>query len=193
MNSPSAPQLHAADRVVSEEQRLLESRSAEPRHVSAAVVREPPREQRDVRRAIALWQQHASADGHPPLLDNFRFSPMTGSWDYRFLICGDQTVGNSVFVGYGFKFARVLGLSDEPLLSIPLLQQLPERYRPLFAEGCIKAIAGQAAVRFSGSFEYEVKIELYRTAFMPIILQPNWSKQLVFGSFNFRTVDRIEQ
>jgi hypothetical protein len=37
----------------------------------------------------------------------------------------------------------------------------------------------------SGSFKLDFQVEVYRAVFMPIILQPNWSKQLIFGFVQF--------
>jgi len=48
--------------------------------------------------------------------------------------------------------------------------------------------------RFSGAFNYDFQVELYRGVFLPVRLHPNWSKRLIFGSFNYRTalaVDRV--
>jgi hypothetical protein len=48
--------------------------------------------------------------------------------------------------------------------------------------------------RFSGAFNYDFQVELYRGVFLPIRMHPNWSKWLIFGSFNYRvalSVDRV--
>jgi hypothetical protein len=47
--------------------------------------------------------------------------------------------------------------------------------------------------RFSGSVNDDFKAELYRAVFLPIILHPNWSKRLIFGSFNSKTVLSVDQ
>jgi hypothetical protein len=172
---------------------LLEDQSAVPAHVSADVDRVPPRERRDVQRMIDVWQQNKPEDGSPPLLATFDFSSMNGDWGYRFLICSDPTVENSAFALYGPKFAQLLALPDKATSSIHAVDQVPERYRPLFTTGCSKAIAQQAPARLSGSFKSDFQIELYRAVFMPIILQPHWSKQLVLGSFNSRTVLAVDR
>jgi hypothetical protein len=175
------------------EKALLEEQSTVPEHVSADVEREPPRERRDVQRMIDVWQQNRSADGSPPLLAKFDFSRMKGDWAYRFLICSDPTVANSVFALYGPKFAQQFALPDKATSSTPAIDQIPERYRPIFVDGCSKAIAQQAPARLSGSFKSDIQIELYRSVFMPIILQPHWSKQLVLGSFNSITVLAVDR
>jgi len=45
----------------------------------------------------------------------------------------------------------------------------------------------------SGSFNYDIKVELYRAVFLPIRLHPDWSKRLIFGSFNYRTVLSVDK
>jgi len=77
--------------------------------------------------------------------------------------------------------------------EIPAIYQVPERYRPLFTAGCNNATVQRAPARLSGSFKLNFQVEVYRTVFMPIILQPNWSKQLIFGSFNSRTVVAVDR
>ena len=110
--------------------------------------------------------------------------------------CSDQAVENAAFVAYGLKFAELLGLPETVTAITPLNRQIPERYCPLFAEGCRNAMDKQVPARFSGSFEHDIQAELFRAVFLPIRLQPGWSKWLIFGSFNCRTVlsvDRIAQ
>src|SRR5438874_6833734 len=99
----------------------------------------------------------------------------------------------AAFVIYGLKCAQLLGLSEKVRINIPLINQLPERYRPVFVEGCSKAIAETTPARFSGSFSYDIKDELYRAVFLPIVLHPNWSKRLIFGSFNYKRVLLVGQ
>jgi hypothetical protein len=50
-----------------------------------------------------------------------------------------------------------------------------------------------APARLSGSFHYDIKAELYRAVFLPIRLHPDWSKRLIFGSFNYRTVLSVDK
>src|SRR3954463_12497610 len=97
--------------------------------------RDFPAERRDTESAIRLWHQKASGYGELPPLVTFDFSRLTSDWGYRFLISGDQFVEASVFLVYGVHFARLLGLPQQPRSQIPLLPQLPARYRSLFVEG----------------------------------------------------------
>ena len=69
--------------------------------------------------------------------------------------------------------AAQLGLPAKITDVIPLNQQVPERYRPLFAEGCSTVMRKQVPARFSGAFEHDFKAELFRAVFLPIRLHPS--------------------
>jgi hypothetical protein len=94
----------------------------------------------------------------------------------------------AVFITYGLPFARLLKLPDKAKANVPLIPQLPPRYRDLFVEGCTEALAQPEPARYSGAaIRRDGKIELYRAAFMP--LQGSKStRPLIFGSFNCRVV-----
>ena len=172
---------------------MLEDRSTEPTHMFDAVQVDRSNERRDIQRAIKLWEQSVGEGGDAPLLETFDFSPMRKDWGYRFLICSDPNAENAAFVVYGLKFAQLLGLPETAIASIPVIHQLPERYRTIFAEGCSKAMTEPAPARLSGSFSYDIKVELYRAVYLPIRLHPDWSKRLIFGSFNYRTVLSVDK
>jgi hypothetical protein len=163
---------------------LTETQSVQRRHSS---------ERRGDRRAIEHWLSNASGNDRIPLLATFDFSPMRGNWGHHFLICSDQTVENAAFVAYGLKFAELLDLPKTVTAIIPLNQQIPERYRPLFAEGCSNAMNKQMPARFSGSFDHDFKAELFRAVFLPIRLHRSWSKWLIFGSLNGRVVLSVDK
>ena len=146
------------------------------------------RERRDVQRVIDHWLRNTWGQDCVPLLDTFDFSPMKGDWGHRFLLCGSDAVQSAVFVIYGADFARLLELPPKAAAAIPFVEQIPERYRPVFSEGYGKAMIESSPVTLKGAVTAAAGTELYRAAFMPILLQPNWSKQLVFGSFNCRSV-----
>jgi hypothetical protein len=57
----------------------------------------------------------------------------------------------------------------------------------VFLEGYSRALSEGAPVNLKGTFSCGSAFELYRAIFMPIMLQPHWSKQLVFGTFNCKT------
>jgi hypothetical protein len=97
-----------------------------------------------------------------------------------------RVVGELTFLIYGSSFAQLLELPAEPISGIPINRQIPERYLPLFSEGCRDATAQAAPVWSSGVVVHYGQIELYRAAFMPLAMQPNSSARLVFGTFNRR-------
>ena len=145
-----------------------------------------PRDRRDVRRAIEHWFRNTWAADSIPMLDTFDFSPMRGDWGQRFLICGGDAVEDAVFVTYGLGFARLLGLPQKAVTTAPFLQQIPELYRGMFSEGYNKVIIETGPVHLKGTFTRESIFEFYRAVFLPIMLHPGWSKQLIYGSFNYR-------
>ena len=116
---------------------------------------------------------------------------MRGEWGYRFLICGGHEVESGVFVAYGSGFAQLLELPAKPVTNIPFIRQIPIPCRGMFVEGYTKAIVESSPITLDGMFRFETSAELYRSAFMPIMLQPNWSKLLIFGSFNCRSVGAV--
>lgn len=149
---------------------------------------QPAQDRRDVKRAIEHWLRHASQHGGVPLLEAFDLVSIKSDWSHRFLICADQNIEDAAFVAYGAKFAALLGLPEQVTAISPLCRQIPERYCALFAEGCTNALTKQAPARLSGTFESDFTAELFRAVFLPIQLHPSWSKWLIFGSFNCRTV-----
>jgi hypothetical protein len=146
----------------------------------------PPRrsEPRDLQGAIEHWYRNSWGKGSVPLLDTFDFSPMRGDWGHRFLICGGHAVEQSVFVTYGAKFAEMLGLPARAETKVPFVQQVDEPYRDMFVEGYRQARSASAPVILEGTFDMAPEFE-FEAVFMPILLAPHWSKQLILGSFDF--------
>ena len=165
--------------------------TAEQAGVSSAVESGTPQERRDIQLAIEHWQRNTWGPDCIPLLDTFDFAPLRGDWGYWFLICGNHAVESAVFVTYGRGFAQLLGLPGEPITDISCLEQIPVPYRAMFSAGYRRASTASAPVTLDGTFRFEKKIELYRAVFMPIMLQPNWSKQLILGSFNRREIGAV--
>jgi hypothetical protein len=97
-------------------------------------------------------------------VEQFDFSTMKGAWGHRFLI-SDQAIENAAFVAYGLKFAELLGLPQTVTAIVPLNRQIPERYCPLFAEGCRNAMEKQAPARFSGSFDHDIRRNYFGPSF----------------------------
>ena len=149
-------------------------------------------ERRDTELAITLWHQKASELGTPPPFEAFDFTRLTIDWSYRFIICGDDAA-HSVFLLYGVQFARLLQLPERPNYYDPLIVQLPTRYRALFTEGCEAACSEAAAAKFSGAVAHHGCTELYRAAFLPMRLRLSELRPLVFGSFNYRAIERVPE
>lgn len=148
-------------------------------------------ERREVQLAIEHWRRNTWGADCIPLLDTFDFSPLRGDWGYWFLICGGHSAESALFVTYGSGFARLLELPAKPVTDIPCLHQIPVPYRAMFSEGYSGAGMASSPVTLDGTFRFETRAELYRAVFMPIMLQPNWSKQLIFGSFNRRDLGAV--
>jgi hypothetical protein len=163
------------------------------RHISTIIPRERPNERRDIQRTVDLWQRNLADDSMLPDVETFDFSPMKRDWGYRFLICSDLILENAAFVMYGAQLARLLSLPENVQTIVPLFQQIPERYRAMFAEGCGKAMTQAAPARFSGAFNYDFQVELYRAVFLPIRLHRSWSKRLIFGSLSYRKVLSVDR
>jgi hypothetical protein len=160
-------------------------------HASKTIPRERANERRDIQRTIDLWQRNLADGSALPDVETFDFSPMKQDWGYRFLICSD--LENAAFVMYGAQLARLLALPEKVQTIVPLLQQIPERYQPIFVDGCSKAMTQAAPARFSGTFDYDFQVELYRGVFLPIRLHRSWSKRLIFGSLSYRKVLSIDR
>jgi hypothetical protein len=163
------------------------------RHISTIIPRERRNERRDIQRTIDLWQRNLAEGSALPDVETFDFSPMKQDWGYRFLICSDLNLENAAFVMYGAQLARLLALPEKVQTIVPLFQQIAERYQPIFAEGCSKAMTQAAPARFSGTFDYDFQVELYRGVFLPIRLHRSWSKRLIFGSLSYRKVLSIDR
>ena len=150
-----------------------------------------PDERRDIQLAIEHWQRNTWGPDSIPLLDTFDFAPLREGWGHWFLICGTHSVESAVFVSYGAGFAQLLGLARKPVTDLPCIEQVPVPYRAMFSAGYNRAGSASSPVTLDGTFRFEKRVELYRAVFMPIMLQPNWSKQLIFGSFNRRELGAV--
>jgi len=165
--------------------------TADQTGVITAVGSGTPEERRDIQLSIEHWQRNTWGPDSIPLLDTFDFAPLRRDWGHWFLICGNHSVEGAVFVTYGAGFAQLLGLPRRPIADIPCLEQVPVPYRAMFSAGYKRASTASSPVTLDGTFRFEKKIELYRAVFMPIMPQPNWSKQLIFGSFNRRELGAV--
>jgi len=149
-------------------------------------------EQRDTERAILLWQRKAALHGRPPPLTEFDLAAIRGG--YRFLISGGDP-RSSVFLIYGFRFAQLFHLPEKPVHRRSIIQQIPERYQSIFVEGIRDALRQAAPARYSGGVLHDGQLELYRAAFMPLILNVQSAYAVILGSFNNRIVpiDALDQ
>jgi len=112
------------------------------------------RERRETERLLVYWKQMAEQLGHAPTLMSLDLSEMgTDDWAYRFIISINAVVENSGLLIYGSKFARLLDLPATPDPHVPMIEQLPQRFAPLFVKGCGDAEAKQ---RFSGRYTVTV-------------------------------------
>ena len=93
-----------------------------------------------------------------------------------------------MFVTYGSKFAQLLGLPPRAITKTPFIRQIHEPYRDMLIEGYRQARTASAPVILEGTFDMAPEFE-FEAVFMPIMLQPHWSNQLILGSLDFRAAD----
>jgi len=148
-------------------------------------------ERRGAERAISDWEEERRRLGRELALMTLNTSEMVSEkWSHRFIIAVGPTVEYSSFLFYGAKFAALMGLPDKANHTIPMVQQLPARYVPVFTKGCIKATLRGEPVRMQGAVDCEDgRQELYRAAFIPLALKPDRQQRLTFGAFNCRLVE----
>jgi len=146
------------------------------------------RERRELERAIIDWEQETGRLGRAPTLMTLNVSEMTSEkWAYRFIIAADPVAERCTLLFYGARFAALMGLPEKPDISVPMVEQIPPRYVPVFTTGCIDATGQGAPVRMQGAVEREDgRQELYRTVFIPFRVKPNGQLPLAFGAFNCR-------
>lgn len=165
----------------------LEPASEHPQTPSVAAPRIQG-EKRESERALLYWRQKVAQFGDPPPLMSLELTRMLNrDWNHRFLISTDPEIENYIFLIYGKQVAHLLDLPDEPVQRVPMIRQLPQRYVPIFVEGCSEAASRPGPVRKSGRFErWDGQVELYRLAFVPVTVRPNSAVSLVYGAMNCR-------
>lgn len=150
-------------------------------------------ERREAERAIAYWRQKAARLGQSPTVAELKLNISelaSGDWAYRFLIAADAVVDNHVLLAYGARFARLLDLPEKADFHVPMIRQIPVRYRGVFARGCSEASFHQGAVRMDGAVAREDgRAELFRAVFIPLPVRPGSLTHLVFGAFNCRLAE----
>jgi len=149
------------------------------------------RERRQTERAIRDWMEETRRQGRDLTLMTLDVSEMTGEkWAYRFIVVADPVAVRCTLLFYGPRFAALMGLPPKPDISVPMVDQIPARYVPVFARGCMDAIAQEAPVRMEGAVDREDgQQELYRAVFIPFKVKPNGQLPLAFGAFNCRILE----
>jgi hypothetical protein len=123
----------------------------------------------------------------PPTLMTLDVSEMsTDEWAYRFILTTDPIVENWVPLIYGPKFAELLDLPANPFPDIPMIEQLAQRFVPLFIKGGSDAATNIGTqVRMEGAVEREDgRCELYRAVFIAFGVKPDSLTRLAFGAFS---------
>jgi hypothetical protein len=155
-------------------------------------VAEVPQERRDSERVITDWEHETRRLGRALALMNLNVAEMTSErWASRFVMAVGPAIDDCALLFYGRKFAAVMDLPEKPDHSISMVAQLPARYMPVFAKGCVQATLLGAPVRVQGTVDrQDGRQELYRSAFIPLRQQSNRQQRLVFGAFNCRVAER---
>jgi hypothetical protein len=148
-------------------------------------------ERRETERAISDWEEARRRLGREVALMTLDVAEMVSEkWAHRFIIAVDPVVEYCALLFYGARFAALMALPEAPNPSIPMVQQLPARYVPVFTKACTDAIVRGAPLRMQGTIEREDRgQELYRAAFIPLSVKPDRAHRLAFGAFNCRVVE----
>jgi hypothetical protein len=94
-------------------------------------------------------------------------------------------VENWVPLIYGPKFAELLNLPASPFPDVPMIEQLPQRFVPLFLKGGSGAATNVGTpVRIEGVEREDGRCELYRAVFIAFGVKPGSLTRLAFGAFN---------
>jgi hypothetical protein len=150
------------------------------------------RERREAERVITDWEDETRRLSHVLALLTLNTSEMTtDKWTYRFIVALRPAIEDCTLLFYGAKFAAVMELPRKPLPSVPMVEQLPARYVPVFTTGCINATLWGTPVRLHGSADCgDGRQELYRAAFVRLTLDTYRQRHFALGAFNCRVVER---
>jgi len=148
------------------------------------------RERREAERVITDWQDEARRLSHVLALLTLNTSEMaTEKWAYRFIVALGPAVEDCTLLFYGAKFAALLELPEKPDHSVPMVEQLPARYVPVFTRGCIEATVRGMPIRLQGTVERDKgRLELYRAAFIRSSLNTYRQRLFALGAFNCRVI-----
>jgi hypothetical protein len=150
-----------------------------------------PLERREAERVITDWEQETTRLGRSLALMTLDVSAMPSEkWACRFVIALRPAVEDCALLFYGATFAALMELPEKPDHSIPMVEQLPARYVPVFTKGCIDATLLGAPVRLQGATDRkDGRRELYRAAFTAVGPEPNRKQRLALGAFNCRMAE----
>jgi hypothetical protein len=148
------------------------------------------RERREAERVITDWEDETRRLSHVLALLTLNTSEMaTEKWACRFIVALRPAIEDCTLLFYGAKFAALMELSEKPLPSVPMVEQLPARYVPVFTRGCIEATLWGTPVRLHGAVERDDgRKELYRAAFIRSSLDTYRQRLFALGAFNCRVI-----
>ena len=147
-------------------------------------------ERREAERVITDWQDETRRLSHVLALLTLNTSEMTTEkWACRFIVALRPAIEDCTFLFYGATFAALLELPEKPDHSVPMVEQLPARYVPVFTRGCIEATVRGVPIRLQGAVEHaEGRKELYRAAFIRSSLTTYRQRLFALGAFNCRVI-----
>jgi hypothetical protein len=149
------------------------------------------RERREAERAIVDWEQETRRLGRALAWMMLDVSEMTSEkWSHRFIMAVGPAIQDCAFLFYGAKFAALMGLPAKADFSVPVMEQLPAGYLPVFTKGSMDATLQGIPIRMQGAVDREDgRKELYRTVFIPLSVKPNDQQRLAIGAFNCRVAE----
>jgi hypothetical protein len=167
----------------------LEAKEA-PEAPDETVPKAAGRERREAERLIADWEDETRRLSHVLALLTLKTSEMTTEkWANRFIVALRPAIEDCTFLFYGATFAALLELPEKATPSVPMVEQLPARYVPVFTRGCINATLWGTPVRLHGSADRDDgRQELYRAAFIRLSLDTYRQRHFALGAFNCRVI-----
>jgi hypothetical protein len=128
----------------------LEAKEA-PEAPDETVPKAAGRERREAERLIADWEDETRRLSHVLALLTLNTGEMaTEKWACRFIVALRPAVEDCTLLFYGAGFAALMELPQKPDHSVPMVEQLPARYVPVFTRGCIEATVRGVPIRLQG-------------------------------------------
>ncbi len=149
------------------------------------------RERRESERVIVEWEEETERLRRALSLLALNSSSMTGhKWAHRFVFALRPVIDDCTLLFYGATFAALMGLPEKPDQSVPIVEQLPARYMPVFRRGCVDATLFGVPVRMHGAVDrQDGRRELFRAAFIALKPEPSRRQRLAFGAFTYRVAE----